>query len=195
MIWLAQLRCDMDMRNWPLTSRWARIGPPDSSWMIHVPKAGLCLSAFVVIRKGNSVLLGRPHAHDAWPELGGYPLRHAAAIEKEGSWLLPATHLVIEESPDRAAKRIANQWAGVKGTPKFVMVQSHLRPSARSKSKLKMGRKLNHWDICFVYELRARNNPKHKPWWSELQFFQPRDIADMRLSRGHKDVLKAAKYV
>lgn len=74
-------------------------------------------------------MLGRPHAHHAWPEMGGFPMRHAAEIEEERSWLLPATHLIMEESPDHAAKRIANKWAGVRGTPKFVMVQSHLRPS------------------------------------------------------------------
>jgi ADP-ribose pyrophosphatase YjhB (NUDIX family) len=119
-------------REWPLTKRWAPIGPHDSSWMIHVPKAGLCLSAFVVIRKANSILLGRPHAHTAWPEMGGFPMRHAAAIKKDGSWLLPATHLLMEEAPDHAARRIANQWAGVRGRPKFVMVQSHLRPSKQA---------------------------------------------------------------
>lgn len=183
------------MRKWPLNERWARIGYHNPSWMIHVPKARLCLSAFVAIRRGSSILLGRPHAHSAWPEIGGFPIRHAAAIEKDGSWLLPATHLVMEESPDHAAKRIANQWAGVRGTPRFVMVQSHLRPLERWKSELKWARKLNHWDICFVYELRTRTNPKHNPWWSEIRFFPAAEIARMRLSRGHKDVLKAARYL
>jgi len=179
----------------PLTERWARFGPRDPSWMIHVRKAGLCISAFVVIRKGNSILLGRPHAHNAWPQMGGFPLRHAAAIEKDGSWLLPATHLLMEESPDHAAKRIANQWAGVKGTPRFVTFQSHVRPSGQWKSELRWGRRLNHWDLCFVYELRAHSNPKHNPWWSEIRFFPATDIADMELSRGHKDILKAAGYL
>jgi ADP-ribose pyrophosphatase YjhB (NUDIX family) len=127
--------------------------------------------------------------------MGGFPIRHAAAIEKAGSWLLPATHLVMEEPPDHAGKRIANQWVGVKGTPKFVMVQSHLRPSGRWKSELKWGRKLSHWDICFVYELQARTHPKHNPWWSEIRFFEPTDIARITLGRGHKDVLKAARYL
>jgi len=113
----------------PVTERWARIGPRDPSWLIHVPKAGLCLSAFVVIRKGNEILLGHPHADNAWPEIGGFPKSHAGEIEKEGSWLLPATHLIMEEKPDHAAKRIANQWVKVRGTPSFVTVQSHLSPS------------------------------------------------------------------
>ena len=99
----------MVSRGLPVAQRWARIGPRDPSWLIHIPQAGLCLSAFVVIRKGNKILLGRPHAHNAWPENGGFPKRHAGEIERKGSWLLPATHLLMEEKPDHAAKRIANQ--------------------------------------------------------------------------------------
>ena len=185
----------MRKKIWPITRRWARFGPRTPSWMIHTPKAGVCLSTFVIVRKKGAILLGRPHAHRAWPEMGGFPLRHAAEIEKENSWLLPATHLLMEESPDHAARRIAHEWAGAKGTPKFVMVQSHLRPSGRWKSKLKWSRRLNHWDICFVYELQAHSNPKHNPWWNELRYFRPMDIAKIRLSRGHRDVLKAARVV
>lgn len=183
------------MKKLPVTKRWARIGPRDLSWLIHVPRAGFCLSAFVIVRKGKSILLGRPHVHNSWPEKGGFPKRHAAEIEKDGSWLLPATHLLMEEPPDRAAKRIANQWAGVKGTPRFVMVQSHLRPSKRWKSELRWGGGLNHWDICFVYELKNPAKPEPKPWWAEMRFFPPSEILRIRLSRGHKDILKAAHYL
>jgi len=177
----------------PVTERWARIGPRDSSWLIHVPRAGLCLSAFVVIRKKGSILLGRPHTHESWPEKGGFPKRHATRLERERSWLLPATHLLMEEAPDRAAQRITNQWAGMRGVPKFVMVQSHLRPSEYARKSGHV--KLNHWDICFVYELNTRTNPKPKPWWSETRFFLPSEIRRMKLGRGHKDVLKASGYL
>ena len=112
----------------PVDVRWARIGSRNPSWMTHTPRAGLCLSVFIVARKGDSILLGRPRAHDAWPEKGGFPKRNAAEIEKEGAWLLPATHLLMEESPDHAASRVAHEWAGLKGKPRFVMVQSHVRP-------------------------------------------------------------------
>jgi ADP-ribose pyrophosphatase YjhB (NUDIX family) len=108
---------------------------------------------------------------------------------------LPATHLIMEESPDQAAERIANEWAGVRGIPKFVMVQSHLRPSGRGKSRQIRGRTVNHWDICFVYELRTRSNPVRNPWWNELRFLRPTDIAKKQVGRGHKDVLRAARYL
>ena len=183
------------MRELPATKRWARIGPRDPSALRHVPTAGLCLSTFVIIRKGESILLGRPHANNAWPEKGGYPLLPAAELEKSGDWLLPATHLLMEEHPDHAARRIANQWAGVKGNPKFVMVQSHLRPSKGRKNQPKWGTGFNHWDICFVYELKTRTDPKPKPWWAETRFVSQSEILRITFGRGHRDILKAAGYV
>ena len=177
------------MQKTPVTKRWARIGPRDPSWLRHVPAAGLCLSSFVIIRKDDSILLGRPRATDSWSEKGGYPTHHAAELERNGSWLLPATHLLMEESPDHAARRIANQWAGVKGRPKFLMVQSHLRPSGRKSQRT---RGSNHWDICFVYKLETRGAPRSKPWWSETRFFSRSEIRRLKLGRGHKDVLNAA---
>lgn len=178
-----------------MTRRWARIGPRDPSWLIHVPTTGLCLSTFVIIRKGETILLGRPHANNSWPEQGGFPLRHAAKLEKNGSWLLPATHLLMEEPPDHAARRIANQWVGVKGIPKFVMVQSHLRPSRERKTRPKWRTGNNHWDICFIYELKTRMRPKARPWWLEYQFFTRPKIRQISLGRGHKDILKAGGYL
>ena len=178
-----------------VAERWARIGPRDVPWMFHVPKAGLCLSSFLIVRKGGAILLGRPHANASWPEKGGYPERHAAVIERDGSWLLPATHLLMEESPDHAARRIANEWAGVGGTPRFVAVQSHIRPQLRSKPRSKRKAGLNHWDICFIYELNTKQKPRARSWWSETRFFPPREVRRMKLSRGHKDVLKVGGYL
>jgi ADP-ribose pyrophosphatase YjhB (NUDIX family) len=182
-------------RDTPVTKRWARIGSRDPSWLRHVPSAGLCLSSFVIVRNKNSILLGLPHANDSWPEKGGFPTRHAAELEKDRLWLLPATHLLMEESPDHAARRIANEWAGVKGTPTFLMVQSHLRPSKVRKSQRNSPTGPNHWDICFVYELETRARPNSKPRWSQTQFFSRTKIRKLRLGRGHKDILSVAGYL
>jgi len=183
------------MNETPVSKRWARIGPGDPSWLRHVPREGLCLSTFLIVQKGESILLGRPRANNSWPEKGGYPLRPAAELEKNGSWLLPATHLLMEESPDHSARRIANQWAGVRGIPKFVTLQSHVRPSRRGKSRPRWRTGNNHWDICFVYELRTRKNPKLRPWWSEYRFFSRSEMGRLAFGRGHKDVLKAGGYL
>lgn len=179
------------MKRVPVTKRWARLGPDSPSWLNHVPKAGVCLSAFVVARRGASILLGKPRVHDAWPTKGGFAKWRVVELEREGSWLLPATHLLMEESPDEAAKRITREWAGLKGTPRFLMVQSHLRPGRLWNPKLKD----NHWDLCFVYELRPKSPPKLNPWWSEMKFVKPSEIRRMNIGRGHRDILEEAGYV
>lgn len=175
----------------PATERWARLGPNNPRRLMHALETSLCLSAFVVARRGDSILLGRPCEHDAWPEKGGYPKWQALELEKEGVWLLPATHLIMEESPDQAAKRIAHEWAGLGGIPRFVMVQSHLRPLRLWNPKLKW----NHWDICFVYELHPKGSVRPKPWWSELQFIPLSKIRAIKFGRGHRDVLEEAGYL
>lgn len=178
----------------PPTRRWARIGPSNRSWLVHSPKAGLCLSAFVIARdRSGGILVGRPHAHAAWASDGGLPVRHARNLENDGVWLLPATHLKMEEPPDRAAKRIARRWVGLRrAEPRFLMVQSHLRPSSlwKGESIYRTGR--NHWDICFVYEVRAAAPARKPAWWSELRFIDKRTLRQLKLGRGHRDVLQSA---
>ncbi len=179
------------MKRLPVAKRWARLGPDNPSTLFHTPRACVCLSAFVIAKRGRSVLLGRPRAHDAWPTRGGYPKSRAAELEKEGAWLLPATHLLMEESPDEAARRIVHQWAGLRGTPRFVMVQSHLRPGRIWSPRLKS----NHWDLCFVYTLSPKGRPKSRPWWSEMRWIPLSDIPYMNLGRGHRDILEEAGYL
>ena len=175
----------------PVTTRWARIGPREPKTLFHTPEEGVCLSAFVVARRGSAILLGRPRAAGAWPEKGGFPRFRAEGLEKDESWLLPATHLLMEESPDHAARRVAREWAGLRGTPRFVEVQSH----PQSAGRWRQGRKNHHWDLCFVYELHERRAPDPMPWWSELRFFSPREIRELKIGRGHMDVLEAAGYL
>jgi hypothetical protein len=181
----------------PQEERWARIGPTKKSWLTHIPKAGLCLSAFVIItNRENEILVGLPRDHKAWPEAGGFPRRHARNLEKRGELLLPATHLLMEESPERAAVRIAQRWTGYPNAkPSFVMAQSHLRPS-KLWNKGKKNTRLNHWDICFVYSMRVDQLPrKIRPWWTEMRFENPKKIQRTNLGRGHKDVLREAGFL
>jgi ADP-ribose pyrophosphatase YjhB (NUDIX family) len=175
----------------PVTERWARLGKWNPSMLVHTSDAGVCLSAFVVARRGNSVLVCRPRGSDAWPKKGDYPKHLAVKLELEGAWLMPATHLLMEESPDNAAQRIAREWVGLVGRPRFVMVQSHTRPH----SLWRRNAEGKHWDICFVYELAVRGIPKTRPWWSEMRIVPFSQVRRMKMGRGHKDILKAAGYI
>jgi ADP-ribose pyrophosphatase YjhB (NUDIX family) len=95
------------------------------------------------------------------------------------------------ESPDHAANRIVREWAGLDGTPRFLMIQSHTRPGGFLDKKLKG----NHWDICFIYQLKTRNKPKARPWWSEARYVPITEIPNMKLGRGHFDILKEAGVI
>jgi ADP-ribose pyrophosphatase YjhB (NUDIX family) len=175
----------------PATKRWARLGPNDAKWLNHVPEAGVCISVFIIARKGKSALVGRPRGGNAWAEKGGFPAWRAKGLEKERAWLLPATHLLMEEPPDIAARRIAHQWAGLTGTPRFLEFQSHTRPALFESRK----RGAKHWDLCFIYELKTHNLPRIKPWWSEMKFATPYEIRRMKMGRGHKDILREAGFI
>jgi ADP-ribose pyrophosphatase YjhB (NUDIX family) len=175
----------------PVTRRWARLGTRNSRTLRHPSDAGVCLSAFIIAKRGSKILVGKVRGTKDWPETGGYPRQGAIELEREGAWLLPATHLMMEEHPDEAAKRITRRWTGLRGVPKFVMVQSHTRPAGSGRK----GAKHNHWDLCFVYELKVLSTPRSKPWWSELRFVSPSELRKLKLGRGHLDVLKEAEYV
>lgn len=168
-----------------MRQHWAQFGPNNPPWFAHMPQAGVCISVFIIARRRGSILLGRPRSNDAWPTKGGYPKSGALKLERDGSWLLPATHFLVEDSPDEAAHRVTREWAGLKQNPRFVQTQSHLRPRKRG----------NHWDLCFIYEVSARNPPEPKPWWSEMRFASPSEIRRMNLGRDHRDILEKGGYI
>jgi len=175
------------MSRLPVTKRWARLGPDNPSKLVHTPRAGVCLSVFVIALRGKSVLLGRPRSHRERLTKGGLPVWEAEEMEKNDTWLVPATHLIMEEAPDRAARRIAHEWTGLKGEPKFGTIQSHVLENSKLRA--------NHWSLCFVYELRLKGTPRPGPWWSELKFFSPAELRRVRFGRWHRDVLEEAGYI
>ncbi|MDA4129540.1 MAG: hypothetical protein OK457_02105 [Thaumarchaeota archaeon] len=177
----------------PVTERWAQFGPRKKSWLINIPVGGVCLSTFIVASKDGSILLGLPKAGPAWPEKGGERFSGAVELEKTGAWILPATHLFIGESPDAASTRIAKEFAGLKGTPKFAMIQSHTRPA---KIWWKHVGEAIHWDLCFVYDLEINGTPKKlKPWWKEMKLFTPKELHALQIGRSHQDILKEGGYI
>src|SRR5207247_8717553 len=87
----------------PPETRWARIGPKNPATLFHTPDAGICLSAFVVARRGRAVLLGRPRGGRARAQKGGCPGAQAREVVGGGAWLLAASHLLVEEALDHPA--------------------------------------------------------------------------------------------
>jgi len=175
----------------PVTSRWARFGPTNRSWFIHVPRGGFCVSAFVVVRnRRGDVLLGRPTLHRDWPEEGCLPVWRVREEVRAGSWILPASHFLMDESPDHASVRISRKWAGLPGVkPRLVVVESHLFPTDMWAGTGPRRRRINHWALCFIFEVRTDRVPKKGPWWAELRFVPLSELSSIRIGRSHDDII------
>jgi len=174
------------------TSRWARIGPTDRKWLVHVPPRGLCLSAFVLVRnRKGDLLLGRPRPHRNWPEKGGVGIWRIRDIAKEGSWTLPASHLLLGEDPAAAAIRVARVWGGVADPrPHLVGIDSCRMGLERRKGSGGRPRESFHWAVGFVYELTTSRVPRKDPGWEELRFFPVVQLESVPIGRQHGDFLK-----
>lgn len=141
----------------------------------------LCLSAFLVsIEEG--LLVGRMRDPEAWATLDAVQAK-GSAFQGE-RWVLPASHLVVAESPDAAARRIATEQLGgrLRGlTPWRVL--SFAGPLASRDEA-------THWDLCFVYqaEVELAETP---PWFAELRRVPLETLRPEAFARGHGEVLEA----
>lgn len=179
----------------PVTQRWARFGPRDPRWFAHIPTEGVCISAFVFVRnRSQEVLLGRPRPHRNWPEKGCVPLWRLLEVAGHGEWTIPASHFLMEEDPEAAARRVADVWAGLpKMQPSLVTVSSERMAAGGATRRGRKNPPRNHWALCFLYELRTDMAPERRPGWSELRFFTLREARATPIGRGHGDLLR--KYL
>ncbi len=149
-----------------------------------VPKGGTCISAFLVLRGNDGILVGKMTKPEVWIEKFYVGEMFAPQYVSSDKWILPASHLEYGEKPDDAAMRILTHQVGVgEGNLEFRQVQSHLRPSPTDPEAV-------HWDICFVYEGALKDKVERPEWFSELRFVKPQDLTSDDFTRGHGDVLK-----
>src|SRR5579872_5626612 len=71
----------------------------------EIPPGGICLSSFLIVRDDGRVLMGMIDAGAPWDHLGALDSKRIEMHSK--GWMLPSSHLIVHESPQRAAKRIA----------------------------------------------------------------------------------------
>jgi len=175
----------------PLQSRWARFGPPDRAWFSHIPAGGFCVSAFLLVRnRRGDVLLGQPKKHPDWPEKGCLPIWRVRGVQKEKGWILPASHFLMDESPEHAANRIMHAWAGISvGTPRLLGVESEVMPTGKKVGHGRARHRLTHWALCFIYELKTNRSPKPPRAWAELRFVPVSELGAIHIGRNHGDLL------
>lgn len=155
----------------------------------EIPKPGLCLSAFVILtstRRLCAVLMGRMNPEARWDHLGALdPGR--VGVHSRG-WMLPSSHLIYEESPQVAARRILSEQLGLDQLEvEGPQVVSEVGTPRRFPG---LG---GHWDLEFLFRgtLDETAVPTH-PAWSRLEFVDTRTTAAAEFARSHEEVLASA---
>jgi hypothetical protein len=159
----------------------------------ELPEGGLCLSAFLVITepgRTDRVLMGHLNPAAPWDRLGAL---NAARVERHRhGWMLPSSHLMIHESPEAAAHRIATEQLELPGLkldgPRVVsevyVPQRYLPNEADWVA---------HWDFEFIFrgELAATDVPKPAAW-TDLAFVDLRRTSTSDVARSHEDIIESA---
>src|SRR5437879_12828169 len=76
----------------------------------EIPQDGLCLSAFLIVTEAGrptNVLMGHMNREAPWDHIGALDPKRVE--EHSRGWMLPSSHLIFQESPDDAARRIARE--------------------------------------------------------------------------------------
>ena len=138
----------------------------------------MCLSVFLIISetgRPESVLLGRLNVDAPWDHIGAMdPAR--AELHSKG-WILPASHLMVHESPEEAAHRVLREQLGLTD-------QDLQGPKAFSE----IYGPSNHWDIEFIF-LGERDEIAPHAAWKELTFVELNDLRKEDMARSHEDIL------
>jgi hypothetical protein len=162
----------------------------------NVPPGGTCLSSFVVIANGRSILVGKMSRPEIWTERFLVGPKFAPTYAGSGKYLLPARHLHWYESPLNAAYSVVRDQVGLdipKSKISLVDVQSHVSGAVDNEKEPP------HWDICFVYRAQISNKLAAKlerpEWFSELAFKPLKSLKPDGFTRGHGDILKMAGMI
>jgi hypothetical protein len=167
--------------------RFARLrnGPPTGD-VNPLPDDGMCLNSFLVIRsrdRPEEVLLGQLDHSAPWEEVGGLGPERKARIGDR--WMLPASQLLLLESPDAAARRLAVELLGrpLESVPApRVFSETYRRPGSTAHDP--------HWDLHYVYEFEWPGSaPSRGRMWQQLEYRPVRSMPAESFARGHHDVL------
>ncbi len=170
-------------------ARLRRGSEPTNPTTSVVPDDGMCLSVFLLIRPAagsGRVLLGRIDPAASWWELGALDPSRVAAVGN--FWMLPSSQLLLFESPEEAASRVAREQLAAPSLPlegPTVFSETYRRPASRSRDP--------HWDLHFVFRGRwTSDRPPRVPVWKELAFVDLATLSPSEIARNQGDVLALA---
>jgi len=146
----------------------------------------MCLSVFLVVEpvgRPGHVLLGRIDPTADWATVGGLD---PGRVERVGRrWMLPSSQLLLFESPDEAATRIAREQLGVS-------LPGLAGPTVFSEAYRSAGTDGDpHWDLHFVYRAQWPGDrfPASAPF-AELEFVDLARTSRTEIARAQADVLE-----
>lgn len=156
-----------------------------SPWGYHrLPRSGFCVSAFLFLRRGDEILLGKYADDPEWERLGG--LDKSRRLAHGRGWTIPASHLKYGEDPRAAGRRIAEEILGLRG---LVLGEPRVEVEVGVPARFpEMG---PHEDMWFFLEARVPEGfqVERPRWFADLAFHDPRRLTAADYGRSHEDVL------
>jgi ADP-ribose pyrophosphatase YjhB (NUDIX family) len=159
----------------------SKTGPPAGFW--DVPPGGMCVSAFLLVRRGSEILLGKYKDDPRWEAMAG--LDESRRRTHGAGWTIPARQLKFGEDPREAAHEIAEEILQVHGmTISEPRAEVDLYEPKQAPGKL-------HYDIWFLFD---GTPPKAwtltvPSWYAELGWHDPKTLPATEYARGHQDVV------
>jgi hypothetical protein len=167
--------------------RFARFGATGSFGVEALPDDGMCLSVYLVLQRPDrrgEVVLGRIDPNGPWENVAAIDRQRLARIADR--WVLPATQLLLFESPQEAAQRISAETLGRRdlrfGAPQLFS-EAYRREGPHHDP---------HWDLHLVYVADwtgAAPEGACGPLWKDLRFVDVVATPAVAFGRGHGDVL------
>jgi len=159
----------------------SKSGPPAGFWQL--PPGGMCVCAFLFVKKDEKILLGKYADDPKLAELMGLDARRRQVHGK--GLTIPATHLKFGEDPRDAARRVGTEVLQIPD-------MRYTEPRAEGDfypSKDFPGNM--HWDLWyFVDGTPPRDyDTAVPPWYAELEWHDPTVLPASAYARGHEDVV------
>lgn len=158
-----------------------------SPWGYHsLPPAGMCISAFVFVTRGDEVLLGKYRNDPRWEAMAG--LDEGRRLAHGKGWTIPASHLKYGEDPREAARRVAHE---ILGLPEGTLRLSEPRVEVEVGVPVRFPEVGDHYDMWFFVdaEWTRAEDPKVPDWFVDLRFVDPRALKAEEWGRSHEDVM------
>lgn len=156
-----------------------------------VPEGGLCLSAFLLVsERGHPghLLMGHLNPEAPWDHIGALDASRTAVHSK--GWMLPSSHLIVNESPDAAARRIAAEQL-----ERTDLAFSDAKVVSEVYTPRRFPDLVKHWDLEFLFRAEwPGGGPPKAAAWTELRFVDLATTTKADVARSHEDILASAGF-